>query len=345
VHRVRCAAQTTAVAAIVGLALSAAACGGPTISTGGSYVATTFVATALASSAAGKGTASGPAPDISGKNGPAAELLVLGTDATGGRGLWRLASPGMWSLLLSEPTATAVARLGDAVALAGPGYVREIAAGAYPRTTFLPLSLPAAGSDDNITALDRSPSGTLAIVTMGQRGSAYLLAGADGVVQRLNPAPVQPFAPDVAWLDDARLLVLSTDPAQASRLVEVNLEAASFSRSSTVAGVRDFAVSGDCATIAVATAGEILVGAVDDFLGSGQPFSVAAVSDGSVAWALALDWSGGRLALLEAAVTADGTATDSHVLIFVRAGASWTLQFDAPMPLTVISGEIWAGRS
>jgi hypothetical protein len=268
-------------------------------------------------------------------------LLVLGTDSAGNRGLWRLAAPGRWNLVVPAPAATTVVRLGGAVAVAGRGHVEEIFMGAPPRATLLPLSWPPGASNDPIVALDRAPGGEVAFVTMGDSGPAYLLAGTDGVVSRLTRAPVQPFAPVLAWLDDTTLLALSTDAAQASRLVEVHVRTAAFGRTGAVAGVRDLAISGDRATIAVATADEILVGNVEEALGRGRPRAVAALPEGSVAWALAIDGSGRRIAFLEANVAADGTAAGSHLLVLVRTGESWVLDVDTSVPLTAIAGEAW----
>jgi hypothetical protein len=341
VHRTNYAAKGAAAAltAIVALSLSAVGCGRSPSGGSGNSPATP---TAAVSAVAGPTTNSPRAPDVSDAPEPAAELLVLGTDKAGVRGLWRLVASGRWSLALSASAATAVARFGASVAIAGRGCVREIYVGADPVATSSPLGCPAAAPNDPVVALDRAPGGEVALVTMGEGGPAYRLAGNDGVVRSLAPAPVQPFAPVVGWLDDARLLALSTDSAQASRLVEVDVRTATFGRVGTVAGVRDFAISGDRATIALATAGEILVGSVAESLESGRPGVVAAVPEDSVTWALALDGSGRRLAFLEAVVAADGAPTGSHVLVFVNTGESWVLRLDSTVPLTEISGEAWA---
>jgi hypothetical protein len=158
----------------------------------------------------------------------------------------------------------------------------------------------------------------------------------------LVPVPAQPLTPLVGWLDDDRLLVLSTDSTQTSRITALDVGAGSVAGAGSMAGVRYFTLSGDRATLAAATGTAIYAGSPDGMLGSSLPASIAAVPDGSVAWGLALDDSGSTLALLTAAVAADGTANAIREVGYARSGATWTQLFDVPVPLVAVVGQVWA---
>ena len=271
------------------------------------------------------------------------DLLLLGAGPGGSRGLWSFTVSDGWLELQAVPWATTVARFGDAVALAGPSRVELLASSepAASRVT-VPLDVPAATSNRPIVALARSPDGTLALITQGIAGPTYLVGRSGSVMTPLIPAPVQPLTPLVGWLDDQRLLVLSTDSTQASRLTVLDVAAANVAQAGSMAGVRDFTVSGDRATLAAATGEAIYAGSLNEILGANPPTPVAAIPDGSVAWGLAVDYSGSALALLTATVGTDGTAGATREVGYRRSGRSWTPLFDVPVPLAAVVGQVWA---
>ena len=75
------------------------------------------------------------------------------------------------------------------------------------------------------------------MATTGGESQSYWLVAADGKVAPLQPAPSQSFTPLVAWLDDARLLVLTTDNLQASRLAVVDVGARTIEPATDLAGL------------------------------------------------------------------------------------------------------------
>jgi hypothetical protein len=271
------------------------------------------------------------------------ELVALATGAAGDRGVWRSTALGRWVLALSAPTATAVARFGDTVATAGPGHLETARLGDASAITPLPLDWTAADAETRVAAIARAPGGRLAVATYRLDRLIYFVAGDDSVLRQLEQAPSQSFAPSVAWLDDDRLLVLATDETGASRLLEIDVAAGSLGRTGGTSGLRDFALSGDTATLAAVTARNILAGDPAEFLG-GSPQVVGAVPDGEIAWGLALDRTGSMLALVEAVVADDGTAVQPHLVVFRRAAGKWSIQLDEPLPLTAIAGLAWAPR-
>jgi hypothetical protein len=333
--------------ALTSVAASAAgACGEPTGgATPGRTEAATSAAVAASPTPAGQSqrasqdaTASAPA------GGLGEDLLALGTGPSGERGIWRLAESGRWSLALAAPTATAVARFGQEAALAGPGFVETVRFDDAPTVTPLSLDWAAAGSNLRVTAIARAPGGPMAAVAADADGLRCFVAAADGVLRRLDPAPSPLFAQSIAWLDDRRLLLLTTDGTGASQLREVDVAARSFGRSGSVGGVRDFGLSGDGATLVAVTAGSILAGSTGDFLGGGYPAVVGTVPDGELAWAVAVDGDGSVVTLVEAAVADDGTATRPHLVRYARSAGSWTLQSDQPLPLSSVAGLAWVPR-
>jgi hypothetical protein len=166
---------------------------------------------------------------------------------------------------------------------------------------------------------------------------------ADGGITALDPAPNQPFAPLAAWLDDARLLVLSTDRFQESRLAVVNLITKTIQQSSALSGVRFFCVSPDRRYVSAATASAVYAGPIETFLGSSSPPAIETLdpSTPTFVWALAFDDAGTRLAMLSATLTPDGRPTKVREIGYANVSSSWTKVFDSPTPFGLAYDQVW----
>jgi dipeptidyl aminopeptidase/acylaminoacyl peptidase len=198
-------------------------------------------------------------------------------------------------------------------------------------------------SSSKIASVSRSQNGTIALVSTDGDRQTYWLVAADGSLATLDPAPNQPFAPLADWLDDARLLVLSTDKFQESRLAVVNLTTKTIQQSSALSGVRFFCVSPDARYVAAATASAVYAGPVEALLGTSAPPTVATLdpSTPTVVWALTFDDTGTRLAMLSATLTPDGRPTNVRELGYAQASSSWTKVFDSPTSFGLAYDQVW----
>jgi hypothetical protein len=269
-------------------------------------------------------------------------LIVLGDGVGGGLGLWSFEAPNRWKVVAALPAATGIARFGDSLAISGRASV-ELRSARTPAAagTAIPMKWQGPGPTAKIATLDRSPNGTIAIATTDGESQGYWLVAPDGALQPLQPAPTQPFTPLVAWLDDTRLLVLTTDKEQVSRLAVVDVAAGTIEPSPVLAGVRVFGVSQDRRYLSVATQTHVYVGPVEAFLGIGQPAAVAAVDPSAVVWGLALDDAGARLAMLSGTVSADGLVTSVREIGYAKGPAAWAKEFDSPAPFGKAIGQVW----
>jgi hypothetical protein len=179
------------------------------------------------------------------------------------------------------------------------------------------------------------------MATADGESQGYWLVAADGSVEPLQPAPTQSFTPLVAWLDDSRLLVLTTDKEQVSRLAVVDVAARTIEPSPVLAGIRVFGVSQDRRYLSVATATSVYAGPVEAFLVTGQPAVVATVDPSAVVWGLALDDIGTRLAMLSGTVAADGLVTSIREIGYDRGPAAWAKAFDSPAPFGKATDQVW----
>jgi hypothetical protein len=272
----------------------------------------------------------------------ASGLIVLGDGVDGGLGLWRFEAPNRWVAVAALPAATSIARFGDDLAISGRASV-EVRPGQTPAAagTALPMKWQGPAPTAKIAALDRSPSGAVAIVTADGETQGYWLVAADGSLELLQPAPAQPFTPLVAWLDDTRLLVLTTDKQQASRLAVVDVAAHTIEPSTDFAGVRFFALSADRKYLAASTEASVYAGSVEAFLGTGQPAEVAAVDPSAVVWGLAFDPSGTRLAWLSGMVAPDGLVSSVREIGYAEGSESWVKEFDSPAPFGKAIAQVW----
>ena len=261
---------------------------------------------------------------------------------SGGLGLWSFEAPDRWAALAPLPSATGIARFGNSLAVSSRGSVELRSAGTPASAgTALPMKWQAPAPTAPIVALAQSPNGKVALSTSDGESHSYWLVAADGSVEPLQPAPTQPFTPLVAWLDDSRLLVLTTDKEQVSRLAVVDVTARTIEPSPVLAGIRVFAVSHDRRYLSVATETTVYAGPVEAFLETGQPATVATVDPSAVVWGLALDDAGTRLAMLSGTVAADGLVTAVREIGYAKGSESWVKEFDSPAPFGKAIAQVW----
>ena len=264
-----------------------------------------------------------------------ARLIVLANGVDGGVGLWTLDAASKWVALAATPGATALGRTAGGIAIA-TGHEVDLRSGSnLPHAgTVRTLKWSGTAPAAPIAGLDGSPAGKLAFVTAGDAGVGYALAAADGTVTALSPAPTQSFTPQVAWLDEARLLVPATDNMQISRLAVVDTAAHVLTPSATMLGLRVFGLSANRQTLAASTEDAVYAGPVARFLGGTMPERAVTLADFQVIWALTLDATGTHMYLLSGTEAPDGTLGSFRELGYARQGSVWTKVLDAPAPFT-----------
>ncbi len=277
-----------------------------------------------------------PQPSSSFVSGDLTGAVVFLADGVGGSvGLWILEGGSKWTQLAATPGATALSRApnGIAVATAHDVDVRSVSALTQPGkvvSVHWPGTEPAA----QIGGMDMSASGRVAIVLADDGGVDYAVAGADGMAAPLSPAPVQTFTPIVAWLDDARLLVLNTDVQQRSRLAVLDTTAHSMSVATGLSGVRVFAISGDGQTVVAATEGDVFAGPLGAFQAAGSLQPVARLAPAQVVWALAVDPTGAQVFMLTGTEGPDGTVGAVRELVYRRTSSGWAGVLDLAATFT-----------
>jgi WD40 repeat protein len=273
---------------------------------------------------------------------PAARLIVLAVGADGGTGLWSLDSGGRWTALGATPGATALGRTPDGIVVAsGHELDRRPASDLGHAGTVTSLKWSGTAPAAPIVSINCSAAGKLAVATSDEHTLNYWLAASGGTVTAMTSAPTQSFSPLVAWLDESRVLALSTDNQQISRLVDVNLSTHSIETSNAVLGATTFGVSRDGKSVAVATEKTVYAGSVASLLSGAQPQQIAALADSQVVWALSMDTAGTQVYVLAATEAADGTISSFHELGYARQGSSWTKVLDSPAPFTKVVAQVW----
>ncbi len=319
------------VAAIVTVALVGAACASPSASPAGS---------SPAGSSPG-GSVAGGSLDPSAAS-SSASLIVLADGVQGGVGLWRFQAPDKWTAAGATSGATAIARTTDGVVVvAGQKVELRSSPDLTHATATITLTWPGVAPSAPVVAIDRAPGGNLALVTSDGSSTAYAVATANGTVTVLHPAPTESFTPLIAWLDDTRLLVLSTDKQQVSQLAVIDTVAATMTPITTIGGISAFAISADRMTLVAATEGDIFVAPVLDWIAGKQPQKIASAAASSVIWGIALDQNGTHVAMLSGTVSADGGVGNIHEIGYTTSGSAWSLAFDAPAPITTARGQAW----
>jgi hypothetical protein len=272
----------------------------------------------------------------------AASLIVLADGVQGGVGLWRFRAPDKWTAIGPTPGAMWVARTAAGVALVAGQNVELRSSSDLARVAAtIGLKWPAVAPSAPVVAVDRAPGGKLALVTSDGSSVAYAVASADGRVTVLQPAPTQSFTPLIAWLDDTRLLVLSTDKQQVSTLAVIDTAAGTMTPIRTIGGIDFFALSSDRMTLVASTERDIFVAPVSEWIAGAQPQKIASVDAFRVIWGLALDSNGTHLALLSGAVSADGHVSQVHEVGYTRGASAWSQSFDNAAPFTTSRGQVW----
>ena len=267
------------------------------------------------------------------------QLVVLAHGAAGSTSLWSLDTSGRWVALGATPNATALGRTPDGIAVVTAHEVdfrpiSDLTHGGRLTTLKWSAAAPAAP----VVSLDSSPAGRLAIATADEHSLGYGLVDTDGNVVAMAPAPTQSFTPLVAWLDETRLLALSTDNQQVSRLAVVNVAMHSVETSTAVIGITVFGVSSDGRSVAVATESTVYEGPVASLLSGTQPQQIVTLADSQIVWALSMDAAGTKVFMLSGTEAADGTVSSFHELGYARQGTSWVKIFDVAAPFeTAIS--------
>ena len=262
-----------------------------------------------------------------------ARLIALADGEDGQRRLWSLGSDSRWNMVSVTPGATALGRTPDGIAVAST-------AGLEARSR-VDLSKPAGVAlfrwsgrtpATPIVDVDYSSAGSLAVVASDATGAIYAVARPKGSLQTLFPAPVQSFTPTVRWLDENRILVLSTDVRQVSRLAVVETAGHTLTATPALSGVRVFGVSLDRRVVAAATESAIYVAPVAALGEASAPAPAVALAAEQVVWAMAMDESGSRLFVLSGIVAPNGSVGTVHELAFALDGAVWKKLLDAPVP-------------
>lgn len=263
----------------------------------------------------------------------AGRLVVLADGVDGGLGLWVLDSGSKWNVVASTPGATGMGRTAQGIAIAtGRDLDLRPAPDLAKSGGHVSLQWTGVASSVPIVALDGSSGGKLAVVGAYADKVYYALGGADGAAASLAGAPTESFTPLVAWLDETRLLVLSMDKLEQSRLAVLDSDSRQLSLAQAILGVRWFALSSDRSTIAAATESAIYVSSATTILGGNAPQPIATLGASEVVWAMALDATGSRLYTLSGNVAADGTVGDIHEIEYARGASGWTKTLDAAVP-------------
>jgi hypothetical protein len=304
---------------------------------GGCGTATSTPSASIPGAATAATASGGPGAGDTGAN-----LVVLAEGAGGSLGLWALDAESRWVALGTAPGATALCATSEGIAVAF-GHTLDL----RPKSdlshagTVMTLEWAGVAPAAPIVGLGSSPGKRLAIVTADEQSLEYALVGADGAVTALSPQPTQTFMPLVDWLDEARLLVLSTDNQQISRVAVLDTVAHSLTPSGALTGVRLFAISSDRQVVALAMEDAIYALPASTLLGQASPRAVGHVAEFHVVWTLALNTDGSRLFAFSGAVASDGTVGSFHGLEYAKGASGWAQTLDVPTPFKRIVGQAY----
>jgi hypothetical protein len=288
--------------------------------------------------------ATAPGPTIAASQlGSGSGLAVLADGQGSAKELWILTASGTWQDVGGVPGATALSRAGTGFAIAS-GHSMDVRAAGDPSHTgtVTALKWPGLAPSAPIVGLDATGP-AIAFVTADETSMGYGTAGADGTVTPVAPAPSQSFSPIVARLDASRLVVMTMDSSQVSRLAVIDTANHTLTTSKALGGIRDFALSADRQSVALATASGAYVTSVSSFMAGKAPQQVATVKDADVVWGLALDATGTQLFMLSGTVGPDGTVGSVHEVGYSRQGTGWTKSMDSATPFTSAVDQVCLG--
>jgi hypothetical protein len=272
-------------------------------------------------------------------------LMVLGGSESSSGVLLVMNEGGAWSEGMPDVNATSIARDGSLVTIARRDglEVRDVA---HPQAdgTFHPIGWGMEPETPSPVGVDMSDTGKAVIALGTANGLVYLVAGGRGdlsTLSSLSPSPASPFGPSIAWLDETRVLVLSSDSLQVSRIAVVDSASRTVTSLRGLAGVRAFALSPDRRMIGAATESGVYVGKTGDWLAGKEPILIYTAGESQIVWGLAFDGSGSRLAFFSGDEDANGTVTDAHDLGLRTVDGSWQSSFDLPVPLVRPINQVW----
>jgi hypothetical protein len=271
-----------------------------------------------------------------------ADLVVLADGVQGNVGLWTLDAQAGFKATISLPQATSIATTSGGIAVVNGPAVETRKGDLATAASTISLKWPAGAVSTDVAALGLSPAGRIGLVVGADGAYSYATAGLDGQVAGLAAVAQQPFTPLIGWLDEQRMVFLTTDVQQVSR-VAVGADPASAQPLTQLIGCRWVTVSADGGTIAAATGSALYVGPSADWLAGKQPAEVAQVDEGSVVWDLALDRTGGRLAYLTGVVAADGTVGSIREIVYKASASGWQKAADVSVPFNKTRGQAWLG--
>lgn len=162
-----------------------------------------------------------------------------------------------------------------------------------------------------------------------------------GNAAMVDKAPTGALTPLVCWIEGGKLLALSADAAQASRIAVMDPPAGSARLLQGLSGIRYFAVSPDGRTLAAATDDGVYVDSVATWLADRTPPKVINLPQGQVVWDLAMDARGTSLAMLSGRVADDGSVADTHELVYRSSGSAWEKVLDTAVPFGRVLGQVW----
>lgn len=282
------------------------------------------------------------APSVRAADAGSPQLLVLAAGATGDPGLWTCGSDGSWNAAGMVPGATAIARDGQKLTLAGQGSLefRDVSA---PQKVGPTLSLKWASQapQGTIVGVDRSNPGKAVVAIADSNGLAFAVVSAEGSAGLLSPSPESPFGPSVAWLDDDRLVALSVDTRQVPRLAVIDTAKRAIALLRVLGGVRLFSLSPDRLSLAAATESGVYVAPISDWLAEREPAAIVTLEPSQVVWDLALSGDGSRLAMLSGTEAADGTVSDTREIAYERKARAWMKILESPVPFIRANGQVW----
>ncbi|HEX7491839.1 MAG TPA: hypothetical protein VF337_09080 [Candidatus Limnocylindrales bacterium] len=273
-----------------------------------------------------------------------AQLVVLADGSEGIAGLWMLDDKLAWTQLSATPGATALGVAADGIALA-TGHTVEIrprtglGKGGAAKTLNWVGAIPTAP----IVAIDTSGGDKMVLVTADTQSLGYAIVTPDGSAAALSPAPSQAFTPSAAWLDDSRLLVLSTDNSQVSRLAVVDTATQTLKAGTAVSGVRVMGLSGDRQVVCVATEAAVSIGSVDSLLGSGPITPTIGLASDQVVWGLTLDARGSHLYMFSGTPAADGQVGAGREVVYAKLGSEWVRVLDSAVLFGRPIGQVLLG--